>query len=665
MPQRGNPISIEVLGELNFDQFEDRYQELRRRIEADDNARQSWQEKARTVEKQLRGETERKNPPWPGACTLAPPLTKKLLRRWVPSVYNLVAEAEPVASFLAGEPQAAIQAPVAEMFFDWLIKVRMDGFLEQVALLANGVGSKGQDYIVCDWDYRTELETRVALTDQLFGQNVPTDITAILQKLVSEYDIQDPAPETQQQLMQAAAKIMQGAKAVKISYRRVIADYPRARWFPTEQVIVPPQSGQPYDAEYVCLMHDMTPDQLRCMARDGILNPQAVEALLQSVGDNQGLKPTAAVPNSRVGHETYGDQLKSERALKAGVNEVEAWHPIRIHQVYCLLDWNGDGTNERVILWYSPADPNIRLAVHEFPFSFRRWPVVRFNYEMVDSRPYLAQGMGQQLESLQSQYTQQYRATADAIDIQLAPVFKARITSNFVPRNIKWGPGKIIPVNSMEDFAPVEKSPFNLHQYLQDRGEVKMFAEEMAGDISAELAASGPRLERRTATEVQAVAGSTAGIKSMDAALWQLGMARVYQIIWEMWMDLGPREVYFAVVGEKLPDPFRKSEYNYKYQLIPTGTPGNTDRQGQLSRALSAMQILGQFAPQIANWDTAVHYVMRLLEPRMARALVLTKMEQAMQQTLQSAAAMIAQGPLPASLQQFAAPASPGGGPAG
>lgn len=665
MAYRQNPISVEVLGELNFEGFEERYDELRRRVEADDNARQEWLEKTRTVEKQLRGKTERKNPPWPDACKLAPPLTKKLLRRWVPTVYNLVAEAEPVASFLASEPEAAVKAPMAEMFFDWLVKVKMDGFLEQVALLANGVGSKGQDYMVCDWDYRTELETRVAMVDQLFPQGPPADPVQIIQHLVSEYDIQDPSPQTQAQIREAALKIMQGAKAVKLTYNCVVADAPRARWFATSQVVVPPQSGQPYDAEYVCLLHDMTPDQLRRMAKDGILNGEAVEALLSSVGNKQGLKPDMSAPRVFNGRGTTGDQLKEELAREAGVNEVQAWHPIRVHQVYCFMDYNGDGIDERVIVWYSPADPKIRLAVHEFPFSFRRWPVVRLDYEKVDARPYIGQGMGQQLEALQNQYTQQYRATADAIDIQLAPVFKSRITSNFIPRNIKWGPGKIIPVNSMEDFAPVEKAAFNLHQYLQDRGEVKMFAEEMSGDISAELAASGPRLERRTATEVQAVAGATVGIKSMDAAMWQLGMARVYQIIWEMWLDLGQREIYFSVIGEPMPEPFRKSEYNHKFQLVPTGTPGNTDRQAQLSRSLSAMQILGQFAPQVANWDVLTHYALRLLEPRMARAMLLTQVEQALQKTLQSAAAMISQGPLPASLQQFAAPASPGGGPAG
>lgn len=641
MPQRLNPLSIQVLGELPADRFVEEFDRLAKRIDNDQDARSSWVQKTRDIDKQLRGEDRRKNKPWKHAAELSIPLTKKLLRRWTPVLYNLYAFADPLSHFKATQADAALAAPTAEEFFTWLVRDYMENTGREIRYLVHDIGAKGMGYLGVSWDYRREIESRVIIAGNLFPQGVPQNERLVSQTIVEQYDLQFMTPELRAQLAQAVAALMGGAPYVSISYERVVSDKPKITRHDPLDVVVPPDSFETENAEYVCLLHDFTPSQLRQLAKDGILNAQAVEALIEDAGSADDKKDV-----TRRHDYSNADMIRREQQEEAGILVVEEHKPIRVHQVYCMLDKNGDGIDERCVLWYSPLGKR-RLALHDFPFSFRYWPVFRFDYEDVDRRPYLARGMGEHLQDIQEQFNKQYRATADAIDIQLAPTFQVRMTSKLMPRTVKWGPGRFIPVSQIGDIAPIEKSPFNLHQYLQDRGELKTFAEEMVGSIDAALAATGRRLERRTAFEVQQVSGQIEAMQGMDSAIFQSSMAKVFQCVWELWLDFGQDEIYYMVTGTQQPQPFRKSEHSYKYQLTPAGTPGNTNRNAELGRMLQLLQIVGQFAPDLLNREFILRYIARLIDPRMAEQIVLSPIEQQQMQLLAGVAQQTAQGDLP------------------
>ena len=663
--QRDFPLSLQVLGELNWDGFEEDFKLLTDRITLDDQARAEWVAECGEIDQQLAGKDTRVNKPWPHAADLSIPLTKKLLRRWTPVLYNLVALADPISHFKTSKAEAAFKAPTAEAFFTWLVRDHMDGALKEIRYLINDIGSKGIGYLGVSWDYKTEPESRVVIVQNVWPQGPPTDVNQVVRDLVETYEIRRLGPEVLKHLTEVARLIIRGAQYVKIGFERVIADKPKITRHHPFDVVVPADSGSSEEADYVCLMHDFTASQLRTMAKNGILNPQAVEELIERTGeDNKGVREDTNRPRRGRFENTNGDEEHRSRQQDAGVQTTIGDKPIRIHQVFCLLDNNGDGISERCVLWYAPlGGENKRLALHDFPFSFRYWPVFRFDYEDVDRRPYLSRGAGHHLKDIQDQYNKQYRATSDAIDIQLAPTFQRRVTSKFVPRSFKWGPGAVMDVQRIGDIAPIEKSPFNLHQYLQDRGELKMFAEEMIGTVDSALAATGKNLERRTAFEVQQVAGQIEAIQGMDSAIFQSTMGKVFQCVWELWLDLGSEEVYFQVTGEQEPKPFRKSQYAYRYQLTPAGTPGNTNRSAELGRALQITQIVMQAFPDLINRPVLLQWIVKQIDYRMANAIVLPQAQQVVEQTLQGAAQMIAKGELPEAAQALIAnPASGAGG---
>lgn len=664
--QRDYPLSLQVLGELNWDGFQEDFKALTDRITLDDQARSDWIDECGKIDEQLAGKDKRENKPWSHAADLSIPLTKKLLRRWTPVLYNLIALANPLSHFKGNKADAVLKAPEVEAFFTWLVRDHMDDALKEIRYLIHDIGSKGMGYLGVSWDYKTEEESRVVVVKNVWPSGPPDDIRQIARDLIETYEIRRLGPVVLRHLLEVAQQIQRGAQYVKISFSRVVTDKPKITRHHPFDVIVPTDSGPSEDADYVCLLHDFSASQLRTMARDGVLNPQAVEELIQKAGeDNKAIRENAQVPRQRGRFEnTTGDAEHRNRQQDAGVQTAIGDKPIRVHQVFCLLDNNGDGIAERCVLWYAPlGGENKRLALHDFPFSFRYWPVFRFDYEDVDRRPYLSRGMGQHLKDIQDQYNKQYRATSDAIDIQLAPTFQRRVTSKFMPRSFKWGPGAVMDVQRIGDIAPIEKSPMNLHQYLQGRGELKMFAEEMVGTVDSALAATGRNLERRTAFEVQQVAGQIEAVQGMDAAIFQSTMGRVFQCVWELWLDLGSEEVYFQVIGEQEPRPFRKSEYAYRYQLTPAGTPGNTNRTAELNRALQITQIIMQAFPDLVNRPVLLMWIARQIDHRMASSIMLPQAQQIVEQTLRGAAQMIAQGELPQAAQAIMAnPASGVGG---
>jgi len=641
MAQRPNPISIEVLGNLNYAALEEDFNRLVQRIQRDDGARQRWIHERKELYKLTNGEDRRLKKPWPGASEIHIPLIKKQIRRWLPVVYNLIAQAQPVCHFFALDPRGAAVAPTVEEMFTWLIRIKMDDTLDELAYFLNDVAHTGCGYLAVNWKYETELETRVAIIDNLFPEGLPNDLNAIVQRLVQEYELTDPKT-----VEDAARQILDGRRYVKLTYRRVISDRPQIRRYHPFDVIVPPNSEEPERADYVCLVHRFTADGLRKAARDGYFDSRTVEAFLEAA-------QTEA--QAERGQSQFGPELRhvarQELQQLQGISTIDS-ALFEVHQVYCWLDINGDGVKERCILWYvKTANGGHRLALYEFPFSFHHWPVFRYDFEKVDRRPYMSKGIAGLLADLQKEITRQHRARLDAIAIQLAPVFKMRVTSTLQPRSIRWAPGTIIPVTTMDDFQPVEKAPFNLHEYLGEEAVLKSFADELIGSIDAALSATGRRLERRTAFEVQAVAGQIEMIQAMDSSHFQRVMRRVFETVWQMWLDFGPEEIYYNVTGTPLPKLVKKSEINHRFNLVPAGTPGNINRVAELGRAIQAMQVLLQDQSGIVDRYALYRWFLSRLDPRLPDLVLRGPEEQQMVQQLAQVASLIASGKVPESMK--------------
>ncbi len=275
------------------------------------------------------------------------------------------------------------------------------------------------------------------------------------------------------------------------------------------------------------------------------------------------------------------DGLDPSMSSEEGVTNV--W------EVYCFLDINGDKLLERVVMWYHP-DTKTVLALYPYPYPFEEWPIVRFQFEHNSKRPYEARGVAELTAVFQANVNKLHNARLDAIQITLAPMFQMRTASGEVNRNIQFRPGAIIPVQQVGDIAPLQVDTKPIIQLMQEENLTKGLAEQYIGIFDPSVMAQNA-VERRTATEVEAVMQQTQAVFGQDAALFQDAMAKVHKQLWHLCLEFDRQEVFFRVTGEEEPKLAKKHEIAYDYDIVPAGTPANTSKQLAMARARESMQL--------------------------------------------------------------------------
>jgi hypothetical protein len=633
-----NPLSIEVLGELNFENLEEEIQEITDLVQREEDGRGEWISNLRVIRKLIDGKQKRKNKPWSNASDVCVPLIKKLLRRWKPTLYNLYALADPICSFDATTAQGMDKAPTAELFFDWLVKTHMRDTDEAIQYLTEYIGRDGSGYIGVTWDYRNEYDCRVVNIDNIFPQGLPPDNNAIKMGLAAQYELNLQNVKIDQMLDGAIAKIREGNRFVKISYERTVSNKPKLISYDAPHIITPAHSGNAHEADFVAVSHRFTENELRRMSADGFFREDAVQELIKS-----DKKTKSSQTNT-------GQYSSNERLQDIGVNVDDDNY--YVYQIFCWMDWDSSGIKKRTVLW-TAQDTNgpVVLAMFPYALSVPHWPIFRFDFERTGPGPYKSQGLGHFLQSLQEQLNKQYRAKSDAIDIQLAPVFQRRVAGGLRARNIRWGPGEVVDVAEVGDIAPIEKSTFNLHQYINSEAQIENYADTAVGSLVNDLQATGRKLERRTATEVSQVSQTSEAMTSMDSASFQSVMALVWQTVWQLWLDFGPREIYFQVTGQQTPELFKKADYDKNFQLIPNGTPGNTDRNKQLSMVMQLLEMGMNDPTGSFNIPVLLRRATQLIDSRMGDIALMPQSLRVAKQTLEHAAALINAGDLPPDVQ--------------
>jgi hypothetical protein len=633
-----NPLNVEVLGQLNFDGLSDRIDELAKRIIADDEARSGWVSECKDVRELIDGKDERKAKPWVGASETSVPMLKRSLRRWKPTLFNLVWQAEPVCSFWAGNPKAMMAAPEYEQFFTWQVKFNMEGVARELQLMLENLGGdRGMGYLAVSWDYRSELVSRVVVSDKLFDPaKPPPEIGVIAQTIMTEYGLEQQDPADMQAAITVAQQIAQGAPFVRLEYRRVVADKPKIAAVDPFDVIMPIHGTDTHTAEYVCLRHRFTSEELKQMAIDGVLDPTKVGGVLADTAMDGAMPGTAGAGISGAGVAQYELNLEAKR----GINSVSKEYHREVYQIFCRMDYNGDGIAERCVVWYD-VNTKSTLAILPYVYPFDHWPVFRFDFDTLCRRPYMSRGIGHMFKDLQKHLNKLYRARSDAIDITLAPVFYQRVTSGSRARRIKWSPGMVIEVQQAGDFGEIQRNAWNLQQYLTAEGEIQGFVDQTLGNITADLAASGRRLERRSSTEASAVAAASAAMGMMEAVNFQECMKLVWQAVWDLWIEMGPAEEFFFVQGMPEPGVVRKSEIGFAYQLVPAGTPGNIDRQSQLEGGYRLLELAMKDPSGQFNLPVLYQYLASRFDTNLGKVALLKPEEQQQNQILKRAAGML------------------------
>lgn len=628
---RTNPVAVSY-GDV--DRSEERIKKLISEINLADESRRDWLANQRKLTQQRLGiKDDKRSGPWPGASDVRIPTQDKAIRRWKPKILSLVFDVNPVAYFRAEEPNDVEAARNVEMFYDWLFKTEMEESIEECCYLADLIAHRGYAFLHLSWDYRTEDESRVLDVAGLFPQGIDqVGDDAIAQVLAGEYEL--GADEITPELL---ADIRANDR-VTLFYQTVVADRPRVTARDPVQVVAPSRCADVANAPWLCVQHIFDLATLRSWARDERLEATQVERVAAHV---EGV----AVAQSKGALGAEDAREDEERALdkQEGISDLhEDPYNVEVWEVYA---WTEEPERRRVVYWLHPAS-GVVLAAHPYCLPFHAWPLVKFDHEKTFRRWNAPRGISRMLSPLARTVDRLHNARLDAIAIQLAPVFKWKAPAGAPPRSFRFAPGQIIPVTELSDVEPLAQDLRNIPLYTAEEYQTRQYAEDYAGIYDSSLMSTQNPNERRTATEVNYVAEQMQGSFSLDAKLFQMSMARVHTMVWQLWYEFGRPEVYFRVLNEEQPKLFKKSEVAAKYDIIPVGTPANTNKAIELSRAREAMQFFAVDESGVVDKGELFKWYLGLLDWLLAKRVIRGPQEQQASQILMGAANEVASGNL-------------------
>jgi hypothetical protein len=291
----------------------------------------------------------------------------------------------------------------------------------------------------------------------------------------------------------------------------------------------------------------------------------------------------------------------------------------------------------------------MRSAPYDCPFP--RWPFVKFDFEKVSRRWFAPRGISAMLRDLQRETNAQHNGRLDAMALRNAPVYQVPAVAGFKARNFRVAPGEVLQLPVGARLEPLIQDRGAFPESVNEENNLRTIAEQYIGTFDAALTDRNRSSRARTATEIQAVQQQLSATSSLDAIHWQLQMRELHTMIWQIFLALGPPEVFTKVLGE---DPnqvepvginIKKSDIDRKFKLIPTGTIANTNRALELANAREALQLYGADQTGLINLRELYRWHLNLLTYRWARRIINPESQANNTQVINQAAEAVSEDP--------------------
>lgn len=657
--ERNNPISIQVLGSLSTPDRQEAIDELIGRIEAADEASTDWLDKQRKLIKLRFGPRDKRKVPWEGAHNISVPLTDSIARRFLPGIAALFLDSNPVAFFSSPDPADFQVGRQAEPFFHWMTREQMQMDPEVIRLVAL-YRDRGHAYAREGWNYKTQRFTRIVRAEELFptgiqnfieqaqaahqqtnptGQFIPAD--AVIQVLEREYQLSIDDEFEAQQLADAAQGLLAGRPYMRLTFQSVAKDQADWRGLDPINVIVDQDSPNVEDADFFVTLHRMTPDSIQRRVRDGIFEPVAAAEVVEYI---RNVKDDAQTTTDSPG-DTLRQQITDLLDRRSGNRQRSAQDITtrsRVWQIFAKLDLDGDGVTERYVIWYHPGSKTV-LAWTDYPFPFDQWPITLFKFEEHADRPIDSRGIPELLFDLQKLVNAQHNARLDAGQILLSPAMQVRNSAVSMEQLVKWRPGAIYPVTQVGDIAPIAHDLRLLGELLREEQVTQRLAESYIGTFDATINQLQQSTERRTAAEVNAITQLASNVFGLDARMFQFNMGRSLSKVWDLYVEFGPPELHFRIMGEERPRLARKRDIARRFDIKPAGTPASTNRAVMLANAERAIGLILQDTSGRFDGGELVRHWLQLLDINLANKVVRDQDEQAAAQIVNQAAGISAE----------------------
>jgi hypothetical protein len=601
--------------------------QLVQRVADADDANRGWLGKQEKLTRLRFGQRRPRIIPWKGASNLTIPLIDKTIRRWRPPITSLILDAEPVAIFTPQEVSDFDPAHTVQPFFTWMFREQMRTTREIVHLV-DTLAFRGHTYSREGWHYRTQRKSRIVSKEHLFPEGMEaalaqsggvSPIEVIMQRIAQDYDV----PMTERghaALQQAAMQIAKGADFGRLVTQELVDNRPS--WHNVDPIhVITPVDQAPQESDFFCIIHRMGFQKINQMARDGTFHPGPAQELIKALRENKVTDPeTSPADDIRETIRRVRDRqaaIESDTGKNTMLGETSVW------ELFAHLDLDGDGVEERVVIWYAPALKLI-LQLFEYPLPFDRWPITPYEFNVDSDRIIDNRGIPEMVLSFQKITSAMYNARIDASTLLLSPAFTQNVASGNYGQSVNYRPGAIFPVTHPQDLQPIVHDLRILAALLQEQQVGQAVAEDYVGTFDATIGRlqdqNAP--ERRTATEVSAIQNVASSVFGLDAKLFQEQMSESMTKIWNLYEDFGPPDLFFRVQGEQKPRLAKKSEIVRNYDIRAAGTPANTQKQVILSAYREVLPLAFQDRSGVVNLPALLEAYLKVIDPIVAKQAV-------------------------------------------
>jgi len=609
--------------------------------------------------------------PWPNAADIVPPTIDMTIDRLKPVFIRSTIGVRPVITLVARNPESFDKVTNLESFMDWLVETKLPNFKEEISYAVDNYLQHGFAVFKVSYDYRTrrirEVVDRDRLpraiktlvrpeisSDQANEAQLTTGIPFITQEefagavnkdalrpLVQEHFGLDPKDPDDKMAEDALIKWLTSKKPVEfitIKRREVWRDTPRVTSILPDDLIVADYIEDIQNAQRITHRYYLSEQQIRERARDQKWSKTAVERLLAGP-ENRGSVSTSTEDTTLQQSREYIFTERPTQVYAGGMveDQYELW------DIYTFMDLDGDNILEKVIITMDPATQAV-LRVIELPFKHGQWPFVQVRFEHNDKRFYRTRGIPEKLDDLDVEITNQHRAKLNQMTLVNSPVLLYRLGSRYNPENLRFIPGQHLPVTRSDDVSQLRLENKDL-SFEREEQILQGYVERYIGVFDASLGEQGRLTRPRTATEINIAGDIQAQISGSRVLLWHAGMARVYNMIYDLWMQWGPEKVFVRVTGES-PDnlvPMTRHEIQGDFDFVPTPSAlNNPATAAQTAQAqLFTMTQLLPFAELIEpkfelNLGEALLAFLEAVDSRKAKRIVRRRAPQEIQQIQQA-----------------------------
>lgn len=576
---------------LKLDKETTLFDDLYRMVEDARDGASTWRDNTDTYYRLRMRYKKTKNFPFPGCSNLRMPTIEMYIRKVKAALLSVYTNVKPRMTVIPQSDANLEKARRIEKFLDWLCDSKIQ-LLEKLVVIVDKMLERGFCLAKVIWRIEENVYTeKIDLNEisvdeatQLFDSRITDE--QIAQYIVKKLDVdmsESVADQNQEAVMKAVTELRSGKDVVELTLRDELYNAPDVVIVDPLYCGVPTDSGRNPQEQRMFYHEYFEPyNTLKQKAEDGTLEKEAF--------DNIDFIREADLKDTTL--------LKMTQDTREGIERLN--NPsklVKVIDLYCYYDLNEDGIEEKCHFLLAPDFQQV-LKKQRLENDSQKFPVVRFDAEIIDDRWYSSRGIPQHIEDIAKEIDAQHNMKLDNQTIRNSPMFVFR--SGIVnPRLVKFLPGQGIPVPGMTPLDDAIKAmdfhnPNTEFSFEREEMLLKTVIQEYLGQIDYSNQSMINKRQPRTLGEVQMQAQAANTVFGLDVVLFTSALSELFTQILELCQQYMPERVFALVSGENGVEPLHltRDEIQGKYDIIARGNDTNSNPMLKAQKSLSRVQVL-------------------------------------------------------------------------